>query len=117
MTNSFPVIDFNQFSSGTESDRLLLFAAPAKSIAAWAGIPRKGWRIRMLFQRWITPGRENELKEFWNRASNPSDGYILGPSAIIVAIQGNPEIVDGRIALNYDSPIDDPSITGMLPGS
>lgn len=108
---SFPVIDFNQFGSEGQSDRLLLFAAPAKEIASWAGIPRKGWRIRMLFQRWITSGRENELKEFWKRASDPLEGYVLAPAAIVVAIQGNPIIKDGKIVLQYDSPIDDPDLT------
>ena len=78
---SFSVIDFNQFGSKNQSDRLLLFAAPAKEIASRAGIPRKGWRIRMLFQRSITPGRENELKDLWKLASNPSDGPVS--SAIV----------------------------------
>ena len=96
MKHEYPVIDFNQFGSETRDDRLLLFAARAKDLAAWAGIPRKGWRIRMLFQRWITPGREDELREFWMRAGKLTEPtaphYILGPTAIVLAIQGEPEI-------------------------
>ena len=110
MQTKYPVIPFHQFHSGGLEDRLFLFAADAKSIAAWAGIPKKGWRIRMLFQRWVTPGREKELKAFWERASHPDrkqgQTYILGPAAIVVAIQGEPQIENNEIHLNYTSPID-----------
>lgn len=58
----FPLIRFSQFGSKDPSDDLLLFAAPARVLAAWAGIPRKAWHIRMLFQRPITPGREADLR-------------------------------------------------------
>src|SRR5260221_7113589 len=106
----YPVIDFHQFGSNDSSDRLLLFTAKAKDLAAWAGIPRKGWRVRMLFQRWITSSREREVQEFWDRAStrDPSRGigYVLGPTAIVVAIQGEPAISNGRLSLFYNSPID-----------
>jgi hypothetical protein len=62
-----------------------MFAPLAKDLANWAGIPRKGWHIRMLFQRWITEARENELKSFWKEAISATDP-VLGPSAIVVAI-------------------------------
>ena len=111
--NTFPVLEFQQYGSGTDDDRLLMFAAPAKSIAAWAGIPRKGWHIRLLYQRWITPGREKEVKEFWNTASKPDPAcpagqkaYILGPTALTIAIHGSPEIKDGKITLDYTPPYD-----------
>ena len=42
MSISVPVIEFHQFGGADHRDRLLLFAAPAKQLAAWAGIPRKG---------------------------------------------------------------------------
>lgn len=102
MQNDYPVIDFNQYGGTGDEDRLLLFAATAKDIAQWAGIPRKGWRIRMLFQRWITQGRDSELKEFWKRASREDGGteYVLGPSAIVIAMDGEPNIRDGRIILS-----------------
>lgn len=106
----FPVIHFSQYESSDSDDDLLLFAAPAKAIAAWAGIPRKGWHVRMLYQRWITPGRERELKDFWQRAStpDPADGkrFILGPTALTIAIHGPAEIQNGEIILDYQSPID-----------
>lgn len=98
---TYPIIKFNQYESGTSEDELYLFAAPAKAIAQWAGIPRKGWQIRMLFQRWITDSRKKELINFWKRASEPGpdERHIIGPTAIVVAIQGNPSIAKERIEL------------------
>jgi len=100
----FPVIEFNQFSSGSDADRLLIFAAPAKAIAAWAGIPRKGWHLRMLYQRWVTPARAQELLSFWNTASQRP--FILGPTALTIAIHDDPSIANGRITLAYTPPVD-----------
>lgn len=54
----YPAITFHQYESTGNDDALIFFAAPAKALAAWAGIPRKGWHVRMLYQRWITPSRE-----------------------------------------------------------
>ncbi len=104
----YAAIEFKQYESDTTSDQLILFGAKAKDISAWAGIPRKGWQIRMLFQRPITPTRDNELKKFWNQAANPAPGedYIVGPSAIIVAIQGPATIKNGQIDLEYQCPVD-----------
>lgn len=106
----FPVIRFSQYESSDSDDDLLLFAAPAKAIAAWAGIPRKGWHVRMLYQRWITPGREKELKDFWQRASTPEAGdgkrFILGPTALTIAIHGPAVIQGDSIVLDYQPPID-----------
>ena len=65
----------------------------------------------MLFQRWITEGRKKDLAEFWTRASTRDEesgkNYVLGPSAVVVAIQGDPDIKDGKIVLDYESPIED----------
>lgn len=108
MTSHYPVIRFNQYKSSTKSDDLLMFAAKAKDLYRWAGIPRKGWNIRMLFQRPITPARENELKRFWEKASNPDVGqdYIVGPTAIIIAIQDIEKIKeDNTIDLSYECPV------------
>jgi len=59
----YPVIRFHQFADGDQDDDLLyLFAAPASAIAAWAGIPRKGWRVRMLYQRWVTQVASERLR-------------------------------------------------------
>ena len=106
----YPVVKFDQYQSADSDDDLLLFAAPAKAIAAWAGIPRKGWHVRMLYQRWITPGREKELKDFWERASTPEIGhgkkFILGPTALTIAIHGPAVTIDGQIVLDYQSPLD-----------
>jgi len=103
----FRCIPFDQYGEAGPGDDLLLFAAPAKALSAWAGIPRKAWHIRMLFQRPITPSRESELKRFWNTASSGQlDGFILGPTAIVIAIQGDPVIKDGCIDLSFEPIID-----------
>lgn len=107
MTERFPVIRFNQFGSGTSEDELVLFAAPALMIAAWAGIPRKGWRVRMLYQRWITPGREKEVKAFWDDAGQRDSGkdrYLLGPTALTLAATYAADINADGIALEYSPP-------------
>lgn len=106
---SYDVIRFHQYESTTSRDELLLFAAKAKDLYRWAGIPRKGWHIRMLFQRPITPSRELELKKFWQTSSSPGSGeeFILGPTAIIVAIQDYGALKpDGKIDLSYECPVD-----------
>lgn len=109
MTKKYKTIRFSQYGSATSGDDLLMFAASAKDLYAWAGIPRKGWNIRMLFQRPITPSRENELKRFWDKASNPEQGqdYIVGPTAIIIAIQDIEKIGNGddSIDLSYTCPV------------
>jgi hypothetical protein len=104
----YDVISFHQYGSSLANDELLMFAANARDINSWAGIPRKGWQIRMLFQRPITPTRDSDLKKFWNQASTPEPGdeYIVGPSAIIVAVQGFPNIENGKINLEYKCPVD-----------
>ncbi len=102
-----PVISFDQYGDQSHNDDLLLFAAPAKALASWAGIPRKAWHIRMLFQRPITPGREAELKRFWNSASQPDKGgFVLGPTAIVLAIQGAPNVQNGVLDLSYEPIVD-----------
>jgi len=106
---TYKFIRFHQYESDKPSDELIMFAARAKDLSAWAGIPRKGWKIRMLFQRPITVARDQELKAFWDHASQSSEqgGFILGPTAVIVAIQGEPKITaDNLIDLSYTCPID-----------
>lgn len=101
----FKAIKINQYDSGTDQDQLIIFAAPAKELVKWAGVPRKGWHIRMLYQRWMTQGRETELKEFWEKAATPGK-YILGPTAITIALQDEP-IWDGdEIVITSTSHID-----------
>jgi len=108
MKTTVDAIQFHQFGSDTKNDLVTLFSANAKELAGWAGIPRKGWRIRMLFQRWITDGREKELKDFWEAASEPDPDtgrFLLGPTAIIVAIHDDADFVDGKLTLSYESPL------------
>ncbi|NYT32057.1 hypothetical protein [Rhizobium sp. WYCCWR 11128] len=102
-----PVIKFDQYGDDSNRDDLLLFAAPAKVLANWAGIPRKAWHIRMLFQRPISNSREADLKRFWNNASSAEkDGMVLGPTAIVLAIQGEPQIDNGQLVLDYQPIVD-----------
>lgn len=103
---TFPVQTFHQYGGSDDRDLLLLFVAPAKDLAKWAGVPRKGWHIRMLYQRWITPTREEELRDFWNDACDAAKGYILGPTAITIAIVGEPLMSNGRIDIAYSPIID-----------
>jgi hypothetical protein len=103
----FPCLSFSQYGHPGPGDDLLLFAAPASALISWAGIPRKAWHIRMLFQRPITPGRAKDLKSFWSMASaGGPEGFILGPTAIVVAIQGDPPIEDGKIDLTFQPVVD-----------
>lgn len=103
-------LEFQQYGSADESDKLYLLEAPAKVLVQWAGIPRKGWRLRMLYQRWITPKRQRELADFWTRAATPhresGQEYILGPTAITLAAQEPLQFQDGRLLLKYTSPVD-----------
>lgn len=108
---SFSALTMNQYGRTDNQDVLYLFSAPAKTLAQWAGVPRKGWHIRMLYQRWVTHSRRRELAEFWNRAGRPNaalgQNVILGPTAIVLAIQEkNVTVVDGKIHLRYTPPID-----------
>lgn len=103
----FPAIEFHQYGNGAD-DRLLIFAAPAKVLVSWAGVPRKGWRLRALYQRWMTPGREQEVKRFWTDAVNyERDGhrYLLGPTALTLATTSDVALEDGQIVLDYENPL------------
>jgi hypothetical protein len=102
----FPAIEFHQFNDG-EDDRLVMFAAPASTLAQWAGVPRKGWRLRALYQRWITPGREQEVKQFWEDAASYNKSghrFLLGPTALTLAATQDLHLQDGHITLEYDNP-------------
>lgn len=103
----YPAIEFHQFNDG-DDDRLIMFAAPASILAAWAGVPRKGWRLRALYQRWVTPGREQEVRRFWQDAATYHRGghrYLLGPTALTLAATKDVHLDDGQIVLSYDSPV------------
>ncbi|WP_155976955.1 hypothetical protein [Nocardia sp. 348MFTsu5.1] len=107
MTNRYKVLRFNQYGSDTDADELYMFAAPATELARWAGIPRKGWRVRLLYQRWVTPGRSREVTEFWDRAGEirgPHGKYLLGPTALTLASASELDITDEGIMLSYSPP-------------
>ena len=108
MEYKLPLIEFHQYGADHPDDRLLMFAAPAKVLWGWAGIPRKGWKVRMLYQRWITESRQQEVVSFWDEASTPRDEqpkrFLVGPTAITVAILDEPVIEDGRLVLAYNRP-------------
>jgi hypothetical protein len=108
--DTYDVIRFSQYESDSPDDDLLLFAAPAKQVWNWAGIPRKGWDVRMLFQRWITLARQQEVTAFWDYASQSAPderqgkSYILGPTALTVAVFDSPEVEAHKITLKYEPP-------------
>lgn len=103
-----PVLEFHQYGSAEPDDRLLMFAASASSLWSWAGVPRKGWRVRMLYQRWITETRQSEVIDFWNQVSKRRDTqprkYLVGPNAITAALFDEPTIKDGQLILEYERP-------------
>jgi hypothetical protein len=108
---SVPALTIHQYGLSDNQDVLYLFSAPAKVLAQWAGVPRKGWHIRMLYQRWVTPSRRRELADFWNRAGRPNEALgqsvILGPTAIVLAIQDKSiSVENGKLHLRYTPPID-----------
>jgi hypothetical protein len=103
---TYPIIKFNQYNSSGSSDELYLFSALAKDLAQWAGIPRKGWHIRMLYQRPIKQSREQDLIDFWNTAGDKNGGYILGPTAITIGIQNDIRVEDDNINLHYKPTVD-----------
>ena len=85
-----------------------MFAAPATVLASWAGVPRKGWRLRALYQRWVTPGRAQEVRRFWQDASTYDHGghrYLLGPTALTLAATTDIQLEDGKIVLSYSSSV------------
>jgi len=103
----YPAIEFHQYGDG-DADRLVMFAAPASVLAAWAGVPRKGWRLRALYQRWVTPGRAQEVRRFWQDASTYDHGghrYLLGPTALTLAATKDIHLEAGQIVLSHSSPI------------
>jgi hypothetical protein len=103
---NYPIISFNQYDRTQNDDVMHLFAAPASEISKWAGIPRKGWRIRMLYQRWISASRKSQLSTFWKIAAGVGlPDCTVCPTAIVVALQEKAKITDGKIDLDYASPI------------
>jgi hypothetical protein len=107
----YPMIEFHQYDSNSADDRLLMFAAPAREIWSWAGIPRKGWQVRMLYQRWITESRKQEVTSFWNEAGTerPTQPkrFLVGPTALTIAMFSEPELDgNGNILLDYEPPFE-----------
>jgi hypothetical protein len=63
----------------------------------------------MLYQRWITPSREQEVIDFWRAASSQVDddaSFILGPTALTIAIRNPPNTENDIINLEYQSPLE-----------
>lgn len=109
MSERFPVLKLHQFASSTEDDVLYMFSAPAKKLVDWAGIPRKGWKIRMLYQRWVTPGRSRDVTRFWNDAAEyrgADRNFLLGPTALTLAGLDPLDIDENGIALGYKPPFE-----------
>jgi hypothetical protein len=103
----YPAIEFHQYGDD-DADRLVMFAAPATVLASWAGVPRKGWRLRALYQRWVTPGRAQEVRQFWQDASTydrEGHRYLLGPTALTLAATEDIQLEDRQIILSYTSDV------------
>ncbi|KQY07980.1 hypothetical protein ASD37_08390 [Mycobacterium sp. Root135] len=73
----------------------------------------------MLYQRWITESRQQEVIGFWNQASKRRSDeprkYLVGPNAITAALFDDPIIDNGKLILSYDRPFrDEDSLTDKL---
>jgi hypothetical protein len=80
---------FFQFQPGprlaTESGPLVTFAASAREIRRWAGVPRKAWALRALYQRVLNETRIKDIAAFFEPAPAPAE-VNLSPTSITVAL-------------------------------
>ena len=106
------MIDFHQFGDdASQDDRLLMFAAPAKELDGWVGIPRKGWRVRMLYptlDRRIPEARSHGLLEQAStpRADQPKKYSGRSHRDRQWRSSANLKLVDGQISLQYQRPFE-----------
>lgn len=113
---TYPAHVFHQYAATKDKAhaRLVHFTAPAAEIRAWAGIPRKGWHLRALYQRILNPNRESQISKFFSKSSGRSFGN-LSPTAITIAL-GDDVVVpkkDGSFELSLT--IEDPPPAEDIP--
>ena len=106
----YKTLSFHQYESDSDSDELIMFSAPAEEIASWAGVPRKGHSIRMLYQRDPNENRVTQIAEFWNDAGtsdgNDSQPFVLGPTAIVLALTESAKRNGQDLTIVYEPPVD-----------
>jgi hypothetical protein len=85
--HSYPGFVFHQYKEGAEKrdGRLVAFCAPAQEIKLWAGVPRKGWTLRALYQRILDTTRISRVSEFFTPATDRAVGN-LSPTAVTIAL-------------------------------
>jgi hypothetical protein len=86
---------FYQYRAGTDSPlgKLVAFAAPAKEIKEWAGVPRKGWNLRALYQRILDETRLDRVANFFTATPPATAPENLSPTAVTMAITSNSVVV------------------------
>lgn len=78
---------FFQYGSdaNTYAGQLVSFAAPAAEIIEWAGVPRKSWTLRALYQRILDDRRLDRVGEFFTPSAASGVGN-LSPTAVTIAL-------------------------------
>jgi len=86
-TYTYPAHVFNQFSSAdsSPSGKLIHFSAPAREIQQWAGVPRKSWTLRALYQRVLDETRLDRISHFFAKSGDKKPN--LSPTSITIAVQ------------------------------
>jgi hypothetical protein len=111
----YPAQVFYQYGhqSNERGGRLVAFSAPAKEITKWAGVPRKGWTLRALYQRILDTTRVSRVSNFFT----PVEGSLVGnlsPTAVTISLIGSEVIPEepGSFTLILETP-DPPSLQNL----
>lgn len=114
-TKTYHAHVFYQYDGGPErrDGKLVSFSAPAKEIMLWAGVPRKGWTLRALYQRLLDTSRISQVGSFFTPQPGAKIGN-LSPTAVTIALMSSisriPD-VPGAFELTLPMP-EPPRITG-----
>lgn len=105
---------FYQYDAGPahRGGRLVSFSAPAQEIKLWAGVPRKGWTLRALYQRLLDTTRISRVGEFFTPQAGAKVGN-LSPTAVTIALVGSTSYIPedpGAFPLTLEIP--EPPDTG-----
>lgn len=106
-TITYKAQSFNQFhpQTGTSFGKLVYFHATARDIKTWAGVPRKGWTLRALYQRVLDETRLEKIQSFLSPTIHGRGN--LSPTAVTIAIRkGEVEIpeAEGSFDLTFNVP-------------
>jgi hypothetical protein len=99
---------FYQYNAAPDhrGGRLVSFSAPARDIKLWAGVPRKGWTLRALYQRILDKSRISRVGEFFTPRAGARVGN-LSPTAVTIALMDSTSQIPedpGAFALTLEIP-------------